>query len=192
MLLSWLPFLAGHDPPFSAPRNSLSKYHAAPHMYRPKYFSTADDTKMQADGRDPGNMAVHILSWLVLPSLFSQKRISTFYPIFLVERNTPIEQTSWPNLFSCFQGRVRSCSGGPHSAKRSRTVPAHFALMALTEDKVARYRQQLREQETPEPESPNAQELQDVWRHGNQRRPVPPNYSDNHKVDIVNLERQWI
>ncbi len=64
--------------------------------------------------------------------------------------------------------------------------------MALTEDKVARYQQQLREQETPEPESPNAQELQDVWRHGNQRRPVPPNYSDNHKVDIVNLERQWI
>ncbi len=64
--------------------------------------------------------------------------------------------------------------------------------MALTEDKVARYRQQLREQETPEPESLNAQELQDVWRHGNQRRPVPPNYSDNHKVDIVHLERQWI
>ncbi len=64
--------------------------------------------------------------------------------------------------------------------------------MALTEDKAARYRQQLREQETPEPQSPNAQELQDVWRHGNQRRPIPRNYSVNHKTDIVHLQHQWI
>lgn len=55
-------------------------------------------------------------------------------------------------------------------------------------------RQELRDQETPEPEPLflDAQELHDTWQWGNQRRPVPPNLSDRHKVDLVHLKHRWI
>jgi hypothetical protein len=62
----------------------------------------------------------------------------------------------------------------------------------LDPSKIERYRQELRDEETPEPEPLEAQELYDVWQHGNRRRPVAPKLSDNQKADIVNLQHRWI
>src|SRR5437667_7961563 len=62
----------------------------------------------------------------------------------------------------------------------------------LDPSKIERYRQQLREEETPEPEPLEAEELHDVWKRGNRRRPVPPNLSDNHKASLVDLKHRWI
>lgn len=52
--------------------------------------------------------------------------------------------------------------------------------------------QQLREEETPEPEPLDGQELQDVWQRGNQRRLLPKTLSDHHKSDLVLLKYRWV
>lgn len=57
--------------------------------------------------------------------------------------------------------------------------------------RIARYQQQLRDDETPEPEPLQAQELHDVWQRGNERRPMPPNLSLRYKAELVNLEQRW-
>ena len=62
----------------------------------------------------------------------------------------------------------------------------------LDPSKIEQYRQELRDDETPEPEPLEDQELHDVWQHGNRRRPVPPNLSDNHKASLVGLKHRWI
>ncbi len=53
VLLSWLPFLAGHDPPFSAPQNTLLKYHAAPPHVPPQVLLYG--RRHQNAGRRPGS-----------------------------------------------------------------------------------------------------------------------------------------
>jgi hypothetical protein len=58
--------------------------------------------------------------------------------------------------------------------------------------RIERYRQELRDEETPEPEPLEAEELHNVWQQGNQRRPVPPRLSDRHKADLVDLKNRWI
>ncbi|KAJ2902465.1 uncharacterized protein MKZ38_000594 [Zalerion maritima] len=58
--------------------------------------------------------------------------------------------------------------------------------------KIEQYRQELRDDETPEPEPLEDKELHDIWQHGNRRRPVPPNLSDNHKANLVGLKHRWI
>ena len=62
----------------------------------------------------------------------------------------------------------------------------------LDPSKIERYRQELRDEEAPEPEPLEAQELYDVWRQGNRRRPVPPKLSDRHKANLVDLRRRGI
>lgn len=62
----------------------------------------------------------------------------------------------------------------------------------LDSSRIERYRQELHDKETPEPEPLEAQELHDVWQRGNQRRPVPPKLSDSHKADLVDLKHRWI
>ncbi|KAK3943567.1 hypothetical protein QBC46DRAFT_420016 [Diplogelasinospora grovesii] len=62
----------------------------------------------------------------------------------------------------------------------------------LDPSRIERYRQELRDEETPEPEPLEAQELHDVWQQGSRRRPVPPKLSDRHKADLVDLKRRWI
>ncbi|KAK4219947.1 hypothetical protein QBC37DRAFT_367551 [Rhypophila decipiens] len=65
-------------------------------------------------------------------------------------------------------------------------------MYPLDPSRIERYRQELRDEETPEPERLGAQELPDVWQQGNRRRPVPPKLSDRHKADLVDLKRRWI
>ncbi|KAK0722920.1 hypothetical protein B0T26DRAFT_750260 [Lasiosphaeria miniovina] len=60
----------------------------------------------------------------------------------------------------------------------------------LDPSKIEQYRKVC--EETPEPEPLEAEELHDVWQHGNQRRPVPPKLSDKHKAGLVDLKRRWI
>jgi hypothetical protein len=60
----------------------------------------------------------------------------------------------------------------------------------LDPSKIEQYRQLC--EEIPEPEPLEAEELHDVWQHGNQRRPVPPKLSDNHKAGLVDLRPRWI
>lgn len=57
--------------------------------------------------------------------------------------------------------------------------------------RIERYQQQLRDDETPDPEPLEAQELHDVWERGNKRRPVPPNLSHRYKAELVDLEQRW-
>ncbi|KAM7224169.1 hypothetical protein V8F06_000642 [Rhypophila decipiens] len=65
-------------------------------------------------------------------------------------------------------------------------------MYPLDPSRIERYRQELRDEETPEPERLEAQELHDIWQQGNRRRPVPPKLSDRHKADLVDLKRRWI
>ncbi len=65
-------------------------------------------------------------------------------------------------------------------------------MAALDPDKIARYRQLLREEETPEPEPITREELHDVWTKGNESAPVGPKHSDNYKANLVDLEQRWI
>ena len=65
-------------------------------------------------------------------------------------------------------------------------------MVTLDQSRIERYRHQLREEETPEPEPLEAQELHDIWQNGNRRRPVPPKLSDHHKSDLVSLRHRWI
>jgi len=58
-----------------------------------------------------------------------------------------------------------------------------------------RVRARLAELQPPESENPlplTAEELQHFVDRGNSRRPLPPNHSDNTKVNVVEGEDQWI
>lgn len=53
----------------------------------------------------------------------------------------------------------------------------------LDADLVEAYQSRLRQQETWEPEPLDVNELRSFLEGGNVRRPLPPNFSDNHKID---------
>ena len=57
--------------------------------------------------------------------------------------------------------------------------------------RLARYQQQLREKESPEPEPLSCSELQRLWEQGNSRKAIRPNDSISHKIALVRLERRW-
>ena len=63
--------------------------------------------------------------------------------------------------------------------------------ITLSSAEIEAYQKRLREEETPEPEPLDVDDLRKVWDRGNKRRPLPPNYSLNHKVDLVRIERMW-
>ena len=56
---------------------------------------------------------------------------------------------------------------------------------------IRRIREELAEQDIPEAPPLTAEELQYVWDRGNSRRPIPPNFSDNTKVNIARATQQW-
>lgn len=65
--------------------------------------------------------------------------------------------------------------------------------MELTLDatEVVAYQRRLRDDGTPEPQPLDVHDLHKIWERGNVRRPLPPNYSENHKIDLVRTERKW-
>lgn len=58
-------------------------------------------------------------------------------------------------------------------------------------DQISRIRAQLTEDDEPPDRPLTAEELQYVWDRGNRRRPLPPNHSDNTKVNIVGAIERW-
>ena len=62
----------------------------------------------------------------------------------------------------------------------------------LDPSRIKQYQRELRDEKTPEPEPLESQELHDIWKQGNRRRPVPPRLSDRHKADLVKLKHRWI
>ena len=63
--------------------------------------------------------------------------------------------------------------------------------ITLSAAEIEAYQRRLREEETPEPEPLDVDDLRKVWDRGNERQPLPPNYSLNHKVDLGRVERMW-
>lgn len=64
-------------------------------------------------------------------------------------------------------------------------------MLPLTAAQIESYKQQLRDNESPERRGLDGDTLRSIWKQGNKRRPRRRNDSDNFKINKLRTQRRW-